>query len=245
MSALYSASSVSSSIFSAKRSLRSSILSQVRSFVVSVSPCSLTLLSQSAAQRLIDFTRSLSINSSDSICFASFLNFSHEIHTDFLNDYVLKLPRPLFVPRVLSPNSMNLEQIHSVDKSEIAEQPPYGIREPVVNDKNRSELLEELVKNPTLHCFLVMPGVAFSSSNGSRLGYGRGYYDQYIKQLKNKGVFSQVHLIGMAFDCQTVDYVPEDENDQRVDAICTPSRLLVFEQTKERRKFSNCSNEII
>lgn len=82
----------------------------------------------------------------------------------------------------------------------------YGVREPS-NDAS--------LKEPTI---LLVPLLAFDA-NGHRLGYGAGYYDRTLTDLRSKG---PPMAIGVAFAEQEVDAVPHDQYDQRLDWILTP-----------------------
>lgn len=64
---------------------------------------------------------------------------------------------------------------------------------------------------------LLVPLLAFDR-RGHRLGYGGGYYDRTLADLRAKG---PVFAIGVGYDFQEVDEVPADSIDQRVDAIAT------------------------
>ncbi|MEN8722636.1 MAG: 5-formyltetrahydrofolate cyclo-ligase [Alphaproteobacteria bacterium] len=59
---------------------------------------------------------------------------------------------------------------------------------------------------------------------GGRLGYGGGFYDRTIADLKQAG--RHVTVIGLAYRDQLVDKVPADELDQRLDAVLTPDGLI-------------------
>lgn len=66
----------------------------------------------------------------------------------------------------------------------------------------------------------VVPGVAFDA-RGARLGRGRGWYDRALAH------YPRGLRIGLAFELQLVDAVPEAAWDVRVDAVATEARLLV------------------
>lgn len=59
---------------------------------------------------------------------------------------------------------------------------------------------------------ILVPGQAFSS-DGKRLGRGRGYYDTFLAQ------FPQTKKIWLCFPSQIVDDVPVTENDILVDEV--------------------------
>lgn len=69
---------------------------------------------------------------------------------------------------------------------------------------------------------ICVPGLAFDACGG-RLGYGRGYYDQYLQT--SAGGRSPV-LIGVGYDFQLLDSVPMEPHDKRLDYIITPSCTL-------------------
>ncbi len=69
---------------------------------------------------------------------------------------------------------------------------------------------------------LLVPLLAFDS-RGNRLGYGGGFYDRTIAQLR---ALKPVVTIGLAFDEQRVDSVPHTAHDQRLDWVLTPSGPL-------------------
>ncbi|QTN99414.1 5-formyltetrahydrofolate cyclo-ligase [Brucella sp. 458] len=69
---------------------------------------------------------------------------------------------------------------------------------------------------------MLMPLAGFDR-RGHRLGYGAGHYDRALARFAERG--SQPLLIGMAFDCQEVDYVPNEPHDIALHQILTESGL--------------------
>ena len=72
---------------------------------------------------------------------------------------------------------------------------------------------------------MLVPLSAFDST-GHRIGYGAGYYDRAIDRLRNKGHLPK--LIGIAFDCQEVTFVPAEPHDVALDAVLTESGFRHF-----------------
>ena len=64
---------------------------------------------------------------------------------------------------------------------------------------------------PTL---IVVPGIAFST-NGARLGYGRGYFDRYLTDSMCK--------VGICMDQFIVETLPSEPHDVFMNVIITPS----------------------
>ena len=64
---------------------------------------------------------------------------------------------------------------------------------------------------------LFVPLLAYDHA-GFRLGYGGGFYDRTIAELRRAG---DLVTVGLAFSAQRVDTVPRDQFDQPLDWIAT------------------------
>jgi 5-formyltetrahydrofolate cyclo-ligase len=76
---------------------------------------------------------------------------------------------------------------------------------------------------------MLVPMAAFDR-RGHRIGYGAGYYDRAIATLHARGL--RPRLVGIAFDCQEVDTVPDESHDVALPEIVTESGLRVFEAAR-------------
>jgi 5-formyltetrahydrofolate cyclo-ligase len=83
---------------------------------------------------------------------------------------------------------------------------PYGLTQP---SSTAQELRPSLVLAPLL---------AFDA-RGARLGYGKGYYDRAIAQLRSSG---RVFYLGLAYPQQQADVVPAGRSDIPLDWVETP-----------------------
>jgi 5-formyltetrahydrofolate cyclo-ligase len=72
---------------------------------------------------------------------------------------------------------------------------------------------------------MLVPLAAFDA-RGHRIGYGAGYYDRAIARLRAAG--RSPRLIGIAFDLQEVERVPDEPHDVSLDAVLTESGLRLF-----------------
>lgn len=72
---------------------------------------------------------------------------------------------------------------------------------------------------------MLVPLAAFDR-RGHRLGYGAGHYDRAIARLHERG--RKPHLIGVAFDCQEVERVPDEPHDVVLNEMLTESGLRKF-----------------
>jgi len=66
---------------------------------------------------------------------------------------------------------------------------------------------------------VIVPVLAFDR-NGTRLGYGAGYYDRFLS------AHPHMAKIGLAFACQEFDEIPADGNDIGMDIIITENGII-------------------
>ena len=83
---------------------------------------------------------------------------------------------------------------------------PFGEKQPV----NNAETVEPDI--------LFIPLLGFTT-DGARLGQGGGHYDRWLAAHPGKT------KVGLAWDVQCVDSIPDEAHDQRLDAVVTPTRL--------------------
>lgn len=72
---------------------------------------------------------------------------------------------------------------------------------------------------------MLVPLAAFDA-RGHRIGYGAGYYDRAIARLIDAG--KPPRLIGIAFDCQQVADLPDEDHDQKLHMLLSESGLRAF-----------------
>jgi 5-formyltetrahydrofolate cyclo-ligase len=71
---------------------------------------------------------------------------------------------------------------------------------------------------------VVVPMVAYDLA-GQRLGYGGGFYDRTLEQLR---AHNTVRAIGFAYAGQQMDGLPTEPTDQPLDAIVTENGVVTF-----------------
>ena len=75
-------------------------------------------------------------------------------------------------------------------------------------------------KNPDL---ILVPMIAFDK-NGFRLGYGKGFYDRYLKNLKRLN--NKMEAIGVAFAFQNCKKIPSSKYDFQLNKIFTEKGFI-------------------
>jgi 5-formyltetrahydrofolate cyclo-ligase len=71
---------------------------------------------------------------------------------------------------------------------------------------------------------VVVPGIAFDEK-GNRLGYGGGFYDNFLRK-RGQATFLKWTSIGLAFETQIVEEIPVGREDIKVDFIVTENRII-------------------
>lgn len=85
----------------------------------------------------------------------------------------------------------------------------FGIPEP----SNNKKVIPDII---------LIPLVSFDKKL-TRLGYGGGFYDRFLNNIKNK---KKIVKIGLAFSCQlSKKFLPKNPHDQAVDFVVTEKKI--------------------
>ena len=79
-------------------------------------------------------------------------------------------------------------------------------------------ILEPRARIPLQPDLVIVPGIAFGRCM-HRLGYGKGYYDKYLKRTK-------AYRMGICFDFQIFNELPRHEDDVPMNEIVTEERII-------------------
>lgn len=119
----------------------------------------------------------------------------------------------------------------------------YPLCLPVVCSKNQPlkfrawKLNEKLVKGEygvsipesgdwVIPGLIIVPLLAYDEE-GYRLGYGGGYYDRTLEQLKKE---NKVLAVGFAFSGQFFQDIPKNDYDHKLDALVSEKGITVFDK---------------
>ncbi|BAT61677.1 5-formyltetrahydrofolate cyclo-ligase family protein [Variibacter gotjawalensis] len=86
----------------------------------------------------------------------------------------------------------------------------WGIREPAFDSK-------------VVYPDIVLTPLAAFDRRGYRIGYGAGYFDMTLNELRAR---KSVIAIGLAFACQEVETVPIEPHDARLDFVLTERDVI-------------------
>ena len=153
------------------------------------------------------FKNIVNINKFNSI--AVYADFNNEVPTKEIIKYALKNNIKVSIPYLLDDHNMKLKYINDYDK-DINTNTKFGCGEPFeyCMDCNIDEI-----------SMFIIPALAFDEKC-NRLGFGKGYYDNILKQNKN------ALRIGLAYDYQILPSIPKDDNDEILDIIISESKVI-------------------
>lgn len=163
-----------------------------------------------ACRRALDNLRPLLRNSSSSLAIALYREMSGELSVRRLEKEWVNLPVTLCFPRIVQ-SALPDRELEMVPMCRPGEafceewvEGPYGIHEPPLH--------REAISPDQLDLIFV-PGVLFSTE-GARIGMGKGYYDRYLAKANSRAL-----RIALAYDLQIQDNLPQNPWDQPVDWI--------------------------
>ena len=133
--------------------------------------------------------------------FGGYYSFNYEIDAIQILKKFEKLSYLISLPRIKKDSQMDFFDWSSKDPLRINK---YGIPEPI----------SKTLRYPDI---LLVPLVAYDK-NFNRIGYGGGFYDRYIKKIKNK---KKIITIGLAYSFQKVKKIPINKYDVKLDFVIT------------------------
>ncbi|MDW5299480.1 MAG: 5-formyltetrahydrofolate cyclo-ligase [Sedimentibacter sp.] len=139
-----------------------------------------------------------------------YMDFKNEVITSQLINQMLKEKKRVVIPytdiinTVIIPSEIkSMENYLTLSK--------FGYYEPI---------FEKIVPvNPQEFDLVVVPGVAFDK-NLNRVGFGKGYYDKILKNIR-----TDAQIVAIAYEFQVLDEIPCEEHDIKMDKIITEETI--------------------
>jgi len=185
-------------------------------------------------------------------CIGIYLSMENELQTHLLIQHAFHTQKKILVPKIIGKSYHDMVFYEAMDEKDISNFPRnrWGIPEPLDTYISQSSSVTnsivdttessstgpqampvepQLIKRATTETIqpsldlLIVPGVAFDSLCW-RMGYGKGYYDNFIRKLrliKN----SNVTCIGVSLQEQIVSSVPHDSYDEQLDMVVTMNEI--------------------
>lgn len=138
-------------------------------------------------------------------CYVS-MNKRREVETQELIIEMLSKEKRIVVP-VTNFDSGTLNHVE-LNKFEDLETNKWGVLEPESGSQVKPEELD-----------LVIVPMVGGDEQCNRIGYGEGFYDQFLEQV-------ECPKIGLLFEQNVVDQIPTEDFDVPMDAIITEKRII-------------------
>jgi 5-formyltetrahydrofolate cyclo-ligase len=136
-----------------------------------------------------------------------------EVVTDFMITSAFGNGKAVIVPAIKNFRDRKMYAV-KISRLEDACLSIYGIRQPEINFDN-------IVEKDNIDLIFV-PGLAFDTK-GYRAGYGKGYYDRWLKGVPFE------KTVGLAYDFQLINQLPIEKYDLPVGIIVTEKRVIQIE----------------
>lgn len=172
---------------------------------------------KAAAERLCHKTLRAIPEVSTADIVLAYMALPSEIDILSLCTTLLQEGKVVAIPRVKEPPCMDFYILSSCLEEAAFERGAFGIREPKMEQERL--FVPEAVPSQTNVCVLT-PGLAFTT-DGKRLGRGKGFYDAYLSRLLDvaRAQAFCVYTIGICFEEQIVDDIPQNEHDVTLNRV--------------------------
>ena len=136
-----------------------------------------------------------------------FISFKSEGETIYLIERLLNRGHTVCVPRLEGKDmkAIEISSLDNLEETKYALEPKTG-KEVEIRDID----------------VILVPGIAFDRK-GNRIGYGGGYYDKFMKEIRK-----DCKKIALAYELQILDTIPVDKWDVKIDSLITEKDIYIF-----------------
>jgi 5-formyltetrahydrofolate cyclo-ligase len=139
----------------------------------------------------------------------SYQSFENEVDTSFLHQILKKEEKRLLLPRIENRNILAIPILETTAMVKNL----FGIWEPL----------------GAPYCgkidVILVPGLVFDRQ-GNRIGFGKGYYDQFLKK------HPESLKIALVYPFQILDHIPVEPHDESVTVLSIEAELTDFPNVK-------------
>jgi len=128
----------------------------------------------------------------------SYMNFRGEIDTNFINNHILKSGKTLILPKMLEDGG--LAGVIYDGSKKFNDHNPFKIKE-IDGTYIEAKKID----------LIIIPGLAFDL-NGNRIGFGKGYYDKFLKNYSGL-------IVAPHYEFQLYKNIPYETHDKKIDYL--------------------------
>ncbi|SFI56452.1 5-formyltetrahydrofolate cyclo-ligase [Halpernia frigidisoli] len=131
----------------------------------------------------------------------------NEIQTDLFIEKLWKIKAKVYVPKVVFDKMKSVE----INDKTVFTKNKWDILEPI--KPSTKEVDFDFVITPLLYC----------DKNGNRIGYGKGFYDRFFKEINSDAI-----KIGVNYFDTKENVSDFNEKDVKLDVLITPKQIFKF-----------------
>ena len=154
-----------------------------------------------------------------------YMSFGAEFATMAWVQRALQDGKQVLLPKV-NQGSRQLELYRVSDLQHDLAPGLWDIPEPLVERCDRVDRLD-------IVDFILLPGVAFAR-DGSRLGYGGGFYDKLLARMSTQHENQRPALVAAAFTLQLIEDIPQEATDRKVEWLLTEHETIDCAAEREK-----------
>ena len=143
-----------------------------------------------------------------------YADYKSEVITEGIMEYAFLLGKKVYCPKVCSDGMSGQMDFFQIFSQEDLKEGYRGIREPEGQPKSKWEPSRK-------KALLIMPGAVFDRQ-GHRIGYGKGFYDRFLKEHRELCG----RKLALAYEIQVEESVPFEAHDQCVEFIVTEKGMI-------------------
>lgn len=142
-------------------------------------------------------------------CVAVYCTIGNEVETRDIRRHAWQEGKRVFCPKSSRTGAVIFAELVSDSNLIVGE---WGVAEP----RDGALLIPDVQAN----LIVFVPGLLFDG-RGNRVGRGGGWYDRALQGLGHRGTF-----VGLAYECQMIERIPEQVWDQKVHYVITEKRVI-------------------
>lgn len=141
---------------------------------------------------------------------AIYSSIDDEVDTTYISKELIKMEKTLCFPKTIKDKGLQFYKINNLD--ELKEIGVFKIKEPINN-------VDNLIESNYID-LIIMPGICFDKKL-NRIGFGKGYYDKYLKN-------SKCYKIAICFSEQILknNYINSMIYDVKADMIVSDKEII-------------------
>lgn len=157
-----------------------------------------------------------------------FATYGTEIFSEMMMNHAWQDGKKIVLPKANMEDGTILAAVVNSIETDL-EHCAYGIREP------KMSVCKEI--QPAKIDLVIVPGIVFDEK-GNRIGYGKGYYDRWLRK------FQRAKRVGVCFDFQMAKSIPQTETDTPAGMVITDSKVVRTSQEDSNKIFAEKKTRI-